>query len=127
VVIDTNIVLRYLLRDNDAGFEEASKIFESGREVKITDLVISEVLYVMRGVTYKKSRQQAAESIRIALQNNNVINPSGTAKKYLELYMTTNLDLVDCYLIASVLKSGEELKTFDKKMQKVYEQELANC
>jgi len=123
VVIDTNIALRYLLRDDAAGFKVASEIFESPESVIITDLVIFEIVYVMRGTHYCKDRDQVAESITIMLKNNTVSNPSGLAEMYLKLYAKTGIDLVDCYLIAYSLEHNETLKTLDKKMQKIYQTE----
>ena len=125
MVIDTNIGLRYLLRDDQKSLIKANAIFESGEPILITDIVVAEMVYVMRGATYCKSRHQAAASIKIMLKNNNTENPSGLANTYLTLYEQTTIDLADCYLITYAIAEQEELKTFDKKMLKVYEQELA--
>lgn len=120
MVIDTNTVLRYLLRDNPAQFKNATNVFESGENIILTDMVIAEALYVMRGESYKKDRTQVSSALRILLQKSGVISASGLANKYLKLYENSSLDLVDCYLIVYALKNKEDLETFDKKMRKVY-------
>jgi predicted nucleic acid-binding protein len=125
VVIDTNIVLRYLLRDNDELFKNASEIIESGDSIEITDLVISEAVYVLGGDNYRRDRVQISKALGIFLQKNNVNSASGIGRKYLKIYGNTELDLVDCYLIAYAIEHKVELQTFDKKMLKIYEQEKA--
>lgn len=125
MVIDTNVILRYLLRDDSRLFVEASKVFESAEPLRITDVVIMECVYVMEG-TYGKKRGQVAEAINVLLRQNNVVYETGLAARYLELYANHKIDLADAYLIALALEEKEPLKTFDKKMQRVYEAEKAN-
>lgn len=126
MVIDTNIGLRYLLRDNEESFLKVNSIFESEENIILTDMVIAEMVYVMRGANYCKSRHQVSAAIRIMLKNNNVENPSNLADRYLALYDETSIDLVDCYLIIYALEKSEGLNTFDNKMKKVYETAKAN-
>lgn len=123
MVIDTNIVLRYLLRDDLSGFKKASEIMESGELVEATYAVISESVYVMRGKLYNKTKHQVVGALGTLLEQPNVVDLSGLAEHYLRLYERTNIDLTDCYLIAYAIANKTPLKTFDKKMQRVYETE----
>ena len=120
MVIDANVILRYMLRDNPKMFADTKGLFESGQSFTVTDVTIMEVSYVLMG-GYGKNRQQIAEALRIFLNLDFIGYKSKLAEKYLELYSTKNLDLADCYLISLSLKTKNKLVTFDKKMQKVYE------
>jgi predicted nucleic acid-binding protein len=124
VVIDTNVILRYLLRDDPLGFAKAKKIFESQATKFIDDLVIFELVYVLIK-EQRKSREQVAELLIVFLTQDTIRYSSGLAPIYLDIFSNDNLDLVDSYLIAVALRRKEELVTFDKKMQKVYEKYLA--
>ena len=43
IAIDTNVLLRYLLRDDEAQAERARCIIECGERVLITDVVLAEM------------------------------------------------------------------------------------
>jgi len=78
-------------------------------------------MYVLTG-TYKKNRAQSVTAMSMILRRQQMIYKSGLASTYLNIYINHNLDLADCYLIALALKTGQDLKTFDKQMLKVYQQ-----
>lgn len=121
MVIDTNVVLRYLLQDNIELSKQATAIIESGESVLLDDVVIMECMYVLSGV-YKKTKDQSSTAIMLFSKMQQVTYVSGLAWQYLDVYSQTNLDLADCYLIALAIKTKQDLKTFDKQMLKIYQQ-----
>lgn len=121
MVIDTNIVLRYLLQDNAELLGQATIIIESGESILLDDVVIMECIYVLVGV-YKKTKNQSSTTMKLFSEMQQVTYTSGLAQQYLKIYSQTNLDLADCYLIALAIKSRQDLKTFDKQMLKIYRQ-----
>lgn len=125
MVIDTNIILRYLLRDDAELFVKSSDIIESGDRLEITDVVIMECVYVMAGL-YGKKRDQIAAALTMFLQQDCVTYAPNLADYYLRLYSHYNLDLSDCYLIAYAIRHKSNLKTFDKRMNKIYQNEIIN-
>ena len=83
VVLDANVILRYLLNDNEAMAREAESIIKT--EVTMVPIeVIAEVVYVLKGV-----------------------------------YAENNLDFVDCILYAYSCVKKYDIKTFDKKLNKL--------
>ncbi len=119
MVIDANVVLRFLLRDNAQAYTKAEALLESGNKFVITDVTIMEIVYVLIG-QYDKTRLQVAEVMKIFIVQDFIDYPSGLAQDYLNLYSIENLDLADCYLIYLALGTGNDLATFDKKMLKIY-------
>jgi predicted nucleic acid-binding protein len=120
VVIDTNIILRYLLEDNPDLTKQATTVINSGDSIILDDVVIMECVYVLTGV-YKMTKSQSSTAMSLFIKRNQIDYNSGLASYYLDIYAQTNLDLADCYLIALALKTKQELKTFDKQMLKVYQ------
>lgn len=123
MIVDTNILI-YFLEQDKARYAKVEPYFSGKTPLVITDVVLMECVYVLTK-TFGRTRQQVADSLGVLLDRDNIQYGPKLAAGYLQLYKNTTLDFADCYLIALALSKNEPLKTFDKKMQKVYEQEKA--
>ena len=63
VMLDTNMILRYLLNDNEDMALEAEDIIKKG-QVYVTIEIIAEVVYVLKGV-YSVEREKIKECLLI--------------------------------------------------------------
>ena len=99
-ILDANVILRYLLRDDESLFQKASALLErvkSGEErALIPESVLAECVYVLLKI-YKVERQLISENLRGLFAYKGVVNPD---KKdlidSLELFGRTGLSIVDC-------------------------------
>lgn len=117
-ILDTNMILRFLMRDNP---EMAAKSLEiiKNYNVFVTPEVVAEVVFVMQKV-YKATREDIYNMI-ISFMNISTVEVSeySVLSKGLELFRDNNLDFVDCILCAYELCYGYEVCTFDVKLQKL--------
>lgn len=125
---DTNFILRYLLRDNEAHFAEATDFFEKVRVGKesslISESVLVECLYVLTK-HYKVPRVEAAKSLAGILIYKGIVNPdSDLLSKALTLFAESTLDPVDCILLQRSAIEGHGLRTFDKALLKRFAKTL---
>ncbi|KKR85952.1 MAG: PilT protein domain protein [Candidatus Woesebacteria bacterium GW2011_GWB1_41_10] len=69
-IIDTNIILRYLVKDDESLYDEAKNIFKKAedgkRKLLVKVVVIAECCYVLESF-YKKTRDEVAESMEVLL------------------------------------------------------------
>lgn len=114
VMLDANMVLRYLLNDNEKMADEAARIIEEG-PVLVTIEIIAEVVYVLRGV-YSIDRDVIKTSLLSFLSEVHT-DELDVLKLGLETYSEQNLGFVDCILFAYNRVKGYEIKTFDKKLR----------
>lgn len=118
IIVDTNIILRYLLQDNQELSKNAIEIIDNN-EIFIPTEVIVEVCYVLKKV-YNVEREKIYEAIKLLL---NMEEVSFQNKKTIELafkmYSQKNFDIVDCMLYAYNKNENHEVKTFDKKLSKL--------
>lgn len=116
VILDTNMILRYLLNDNQEMADKAEQYIKSG-DVWVTIEVIAEVVYVLKGV-YSLDRETIANIIKGFLK---LVNCSETdvLDRALETYAERNLDFVDCVLFGYHTVHEAEIATFDKKLLKL--------
>ncbi len=113
-LIDANVILRYLLNDNQEMAQQAKAVIEGGAYTKPE--VIAEVVYVLKGV-YQATRADIRVFIREML--NSVRCAENDAVAYaVDLYADTSLDFVDCLLIAYHALGKEDVFTFDKNLAK---------
>ncbi len=56
IAIDTNVLLRYLLQDDASQSTKATKLLSGNNRILITDVVLSETIWTLKGKKYKLSK-----------------------------------------------------------------------
>ena len=100
-LIDTNVILRFVLNDNDEMAKRATE-------------VIAEVVYVLKSV-YSTPKDKI-KSIIHGLSDIIRIENTDCVIYAIDLFASTSLDFVDCLLVAYHTLNGETVFTFDKKL-----------
>lgn len=113
-LIDTNVILRFLLNDNIEMAQHAADVIASGAYTKPE--VIAEVVYVLKSV-YSTPKGKI-KSIIHGLSDIIRIENADCVKYAIDLFANTSLDFVDCLLVAYHSLNGETVFTFDKKLNK---------
>jgi predicted nucleic-acid-binding protein len=121
-LVDTNVILRYLLRDDEGLFQKAYATLERARtgeeRIIILESVLTECIYILLKV-YKIDRSAIAEKLRGLLYYKGVVNPD---KKDLidsiDLFGQTKLSFVDCRLSARARNNALPLITFDERLKR---------
>ena len=119
---DTNVVLRYLLRDIPEQFTQAADFFEqvrTGRKKMVfLESVLVECVYILTRY-YNVPRKEAAKALAGLMQYKGVVNRDKTAlSAALALYGENNLDPVDCVLLAKARHNAMQVFSFDKTLIK---------
>ena len=60
IAVDTSVLLRYLLHDDEAQAARADALFDAGEIVLITDVVLVETVWTLSGRKYRLSRAELA-------------------------------------------------------------------
>lgn len=116
-IIDTNMILRFLLRDNEQMADTAAEIIDN-ESVIVTNEIIAEAVYVLSGV-YKIGRREISNALLEFIFIDNVkAKEHMVLSKALNIYTENNLDFVDCLLCAYELIYGYEVCTFDTKLNR---------
>lgn len=127
-LIDANVVLRYLLRDDDALFKKASALLDRvklGEEaVVIPEGVLAECVYVLLKV-YKVDRMIISEKLRGLFAYKGVVNPDKrNLVDSITLFSQTQLSIVDCIVCSKSINEGMPLFTFDEDLKTIYAKKL---
>ena len=118
ILLDANVVLRYLLNDHEQMSAQAEKYIQE-ESACVTIEVAAEVVYVLSKV-YSVERNKISESVKCILNQISCTEPE-VLQAALSIYGETSLDFVDCVLCAYHAIKGYEIRTFDKKLMKCLE------
>lgn len=118
IIIDTNIILRYLLQDNEELSKKAIEIIDNN-EIFIPTEVIVEASYVLKKV-YNVENKKIYEAIKLLIDMEDIkFENKETIALAFKTYSEKNLDIVDCMLFAYNKNENYDIKTFDKKLNKL--------
>ena len=117
VLIDANVILRYLLDDHEELSPKAAQIIEE-REALLLPEVACEVVYVLQKV-YKVGRPEIQEHLSALIVSQLVrVEQAEVLLKALACYAATSLDFVDALLWAHHAVDHDEVLTFDRQLGK---------
>ena len=63
IAVDTNVLLRYLLNDDREQSPRSAALFGGKNKILVTDLVLIEAIWTLRGKKYKLSREAIARVV----------------------------------------------------------------
>lgn len=115
-VLDTNVILRYLLEDNEE-MTQQSKFIITNYNCKVYLEVICEVVYVLQGL-YSVDRANIKNSIFQLSKDVDIDKLDILSIALDEFCNKPKKDFVDC-LLYGYHKKGYSVFTFDKKLQKL--------
>ena len=120
IAVDTNVLLRYLLRDDEAQAESSRRVIEGDERVLITDVVLAETLWTLIGRRYRASRADLIAVVDKLLQEPNILfEDDEVIWSALQAYRETDADFADALIVFKALKmaaTGDTLNavyTFD--------------
>jgi len=67
--LDTNILIRYLTKDDEVQWQQAATMIEAGETCFISDIVLCEIVWVLEGKSYRYSKQEILETLELILQS----------------------------------------------------------
>ena len=120
VFVDTNVFLRFFVRDVESFYHKANDLFEKAEsgQVKLetSDMVIAEIVWVLESY-YSFSKSEIKEVIETILETKNIrVANHSRVKEAINNYATGKIDFIDDYNIAYMKsKDSKKVATFDAK------------
>ena len=122
-LLDTNVIVRFLVSDQSPKYKNLYSFFESleyGKmKVELKLIVLFQVLFVLKSF-YKVPKDQIANGITDLLKYKGIVIKNKTMiRRMMEMWRNKKLDIVDCYLIAILENDSQNLlysydRDFDK-------------
>lgn len=120
---DTNVLIRYLLRDNPSQVLLLDKYISNAQRGKIKIIIASEVIpeieYVLRKV-YRIVKIEIIKKLSIILKTTYFdIEKRTEWLGALGYYSNFNIDLIDSFIFTLAVKKNVDILTFDKDYKKI--------
>ena len=116
MLIDANVILRFLIGDDQNMKALAQEVIGSGKSRTLPS-VLAEVIYVLNGY-YEVERSTIRDTLKGLLEHVGIEYPD-VIKSALDYYADRNMDFVDAILISRARILGETVYSFDKKLNKL--------
>lgn len=122
IALDTNVLVRLMLRDDAAQAALARELFDANAGIDaalfVSDVVLAELAWVLRS-RYSFASESIAAAVQALLDNATVAWQSRAAVAHaLRLFRRDAGDFADCLVVALAGAHGcEATATFDRAMQ----------
>ena len=122
ILLDANVVIRFLTRDNEKYYLKSVEIFrdiESGKiEALLMDFIFAEIIYVLKRI-YEYSKIDISSALKKLLLYDNLYTENKLVTfEALEIYADKNIDFADAMLCAKHRLEGFEIISFDKDIER---------
>lgn len=77
IAIDTNVLLRYLLQDDEDQSKKAASLIQGTVPVLVTDIVLVETVWVLAGKRYKLDQEALGGVIGALFEERNIVFEDG--------------------------------------------------
>lgn len=125
-LLDTNVILRLILRDSQKQYEDILELFNHAEVGKIElvcpSISLFETSFVLLGKYYNTPKEEFIPILETLLSLK-IINfeEEETFRLALEIFSKNSISLVDSYLIAKSNLQNFTFFSFDQKALKTYE------
>ena len=90
IAVDTNVLLRYLLHDDEAQAARADTVFDTAETVLITDVVLAETVWTLSGRKYRLAKAELVAVLERLFSEPNIRFEDGqTVWRALQAYRNT--------------------------------------
>ena len=123
IILDTNVILRYLLKDNMPLYEKAVSIMAPVKmgavQAHVLEGVLVECVYVLLKF-YEIPRQDIASKLTGLIDYPGIVNPDKERQKQsLALFRDRNVDIVDALIHVTAKERDWEIASFDRDLTRL--------
>ncbi|ADG07224.1 PIN domain-containing protein [Kyrpidia tusciae] len=117
--VDTNVILRYLLRDHAGMYQASVKLFEQAEQgefvLYIEPMVLAECIYVLTGPLYRRNRSDVARALaEILLLEGVTCEDQDRLTESLTMFSDQSVDFTDAYLVCRSRDADAGVVPFDR-------------
>lgn len=117
-LIDTNVIIRFLTRDEPELMKKAEKILKNAgsRDLEIPDFVLTEIVWVLLSY-YEIKKSEVVEKLESILAFDKFKLKRKILRQAIDIYRDNSISFVDAYLLAKSKQSNQEIISFDEKVK----------
>jgi predicted nucleic-acid-binding protein len=117
--LDTNILVRYLTRDDESQWRQAADLIQQNQPCFITNIVLCELVWVLRGANYRFQKSEIISALEAMLHSAAFeFESRSTLDQALQQYKQGKADFSDYLIGATSRQAGcTATASFDGKLK----------
>ncbi|WP_198648497.1 PIN domain-containing protein [Cyanothece sp. BG0011] len=117
--LDTNVLIRYLTKDDETQWQQAQQIIESGQQCFIANIVLCEIVWVLKGEAYQYTKDDIIKTLEAMLSCESFEFENRSAfYQALQRTKQGRADFLDYLISALAIQLGASYTTtFDRKLK----------
>lgn len=125
IILDTNIIIRFITADDKTKQEKTARLFEKIKEGKVTafihDVIFAEIVFVLVSKKlYGLSKHKIqALLLPIVSLTNIKFNNKKRVKRALELFVKYDIDFEDALIASDAENEKAKIVSFDRDFKKI--------
>ena len=119
-LLDTNLFIRFLLKDIPSQAQAVKKILETGsEELILTDVGLAEIVWVLTSY-YQLPKTEVVDKLLNLLALKTIQANKDILVRALKSYQSLNIDFIDAYLGAYAQNQGlSDIYSYDRDFDKI--------
>ena len=119
MVVDTDIILRFLTNDDPTKAQRFETYLNSGTKVKLTDVTVAEIYWTLKSF-YQLDKSLIILHLQALINHPSVICHRALLRETLNIFKSTSLSYVDSYTTAyASLKDNSQILSYDRGFDKL--------
>ena len=127
IAVDTNVLLRYVLRDDEQQADRARRLIDEADSVLVTDVVLVETVWTLTGRKYCARKPDVTRLVERLMQDPGIrFEDDQVVWRALQSYRDTDAGFSDAMIVHKAMRvaadQGEALlavHTFDRAFEKL--------
>jgi predicted nucleic-acid-binding protein len=117
--LDTNILVRYLTRDDEPQWRQAADLIQQNQPCFIANIVLCELVWVLKGTNYRFPKEEIIQALEAMLHSAAFeFENRSTVAQALQRYKQGKADFSDYLIGATSRQAGcTETASFDSKLK----------
>jgi predicted nucleic-acid-binding protein len=129
-LVDTNLVVRYLVQDHEKHAKTAGRLFEACDRgdlvIVLLSAVLAECVFVLESF-YEHSREDIGSALGTLISSPGIeIDEAAMHLDALDRYRKTKVHFVDCLIAANASRENVPVATFDQDFRKFADVRVEN-
>lgn len=121
MVIDTDVVIRFLTRDDSQKAQRFERFLESGKKGIITDVTFAEIYWTLNSF-YKFPKHKILNILEALISYKSISSNKEVLMYVIKILREQTISFIDAYTIAyAAIKNDAKILSFDKGFDKIKE------
>lgn len=118
MIVDTDVIIRYLTNDDPGKANRFETFLQSGKKVQLTDVTFAEVYWTLSSF-YKIKKAEIFSMLESLITLPAIVSNTSVFSHTIDLLKQHNISFIDAYTAASAMRSDKVILSYDRDFDKI--------